>query len=452
MKDRVLVVEDEIPVRETIADFLRRNNYEVIATGTCSAAEQLLRTARPDAAILDYALPDGNALELIPRLKAIEPTLPLIILTGFNSIDLAVEAVKLGAEHFLTKPAELATLFLVVQRCIENQRDRRKQIAEKNLQRRKALNPFIGTSEAVNRLSETAKKLLNIDTSILIQGETGTGKGVLACWIHQNGSRASAPFVDLNCAGLARDLLETELFGHERGAFAGAVQNKIGLLEIAHRGTVFLDEIGEVDSQLQAKLLKVLEEKQFRRLGDTRDRMVDVRLIASTHHDLARRVRDKSFRGDLYFRISTVPLNTPSLRERVEDIPALATAILANLSLELGTGFVEISPGAMRILQSYTWPGNIRELRNVLERAILLSGNRILTDRDLRFDSEFDTNGAHSTVLTLETVERQYIEEVLYLEGGRVEPAARRLGIPRSSLYHKIKQYGISRPGASVAH
>ena len=453
MKDRVLVVENEVPVRETIAEFFRHSNYEVIATGNCVAAEQLLRSTRPDAAILDDSLPDGNALELIPRLKAIEPMVPLVILTGYNSIDLAVEAVKLGAEHFLTKPAELGALLLVIQRCVEIHRERRKHIAERNLQRRRATNPFIGNSEVIIRLAESARKALFSDSPILIQGETGTGKGILAHWLHQNSPRSAAPFVDLNCGALDRDLLETELFGHDRGALPGAIQNKIGLLEIAHKGTVFLDEIGDIDLQVQPKLLKLLGEKQFRRLGDVRDRMVDVRLIASTHHDMAKRVRDKSFRSDLYLRIGATAFRTPPLRERVEDVPMLATDVLGALSRELGIASIEVSPGAMRVLQAYSWPGNIRELRNVLERAVLLNGSRILTERDLHFDTEADGNGGgHPAVKTLETVERQYIEEVLYLEGGRVERAARTLGIPRSSLYHKIKQYGISRPGASMAH
>jgi DNA-binding NtrC family response regulator len=398
-------------------------------------------------------LPDGNALDLIPRLKAVDPSIPLIILTGFGSIDLAVEAVKLGADHFLTKPTELSTLSLMIQRCIENQRNRQKQIAEKSLLRRKTLDPFLGSSAAITRIAETAKKILSSDSPVLIQGETGTGKGILARWLHQNGPRSASPFVDLNCGALSRDLLETELFGHERGAFTGAVQTKTGLFEIAHKGTVFLDEIGDVDLQVQPKLLKVLEDKQFRRLGDVRDRRVDVRLIAATHQDMARRVREQSFRSDLYFRISTIPLTTPPLRERVEDVPVLANNILGHLGTDLGTGPVDISPGAMRMLQSYFWPGNIRELRNVLERAVLLNGTHTLTERDLHFDIDLESPAPRGgPVKTLEAMERQYIEEVLFLEGGRVEPAARKLGIPRSSLYHKIKQYGISRPGAGLMH
>jgi DNA-binding NtrC family response regulator len=453
LKDRILLVEDELAVRETLSDFLQSRNYDVLATGTSAGAEQLWRASRPDAAVVDYCLPDGNALDLIPRLKAIDPTIPVIVVTGYGSIDLAVEAVKLGAEHFLTKPIELSTLSLMLQRSIENQRNRQKQLAEKNRLQRRNLDLFLGTSAAIIKLAEATKKVLSSDSPILIQGETGTGKGILARWLHQNGPRALSPFVDLNCSALSRELLETELFGHERGALTGAAQNKIGLFEIAHKGTVFLDEISDVDLQVQPKLLKLLEEKQFRRIGDNRDRRVDVRLIAGTHQDVARRVRDRLFRSDLYFRIGAVQLATPALRERVEDIPALATSILAELTADLGAGPIDVSPSTMRMLQAYTWPGNIRELRNVLERAVLLNGGRTLTERDLHFDTDIEPVTSHNGhVKTLEDMERQYIEEILFLEGGRVEPAARKLGIPRSSLYHKIKQYGITRPSINAVH
>lgn len=452
LRDRVLVVEDDVIVRDVIREFLQNRNYDVIVAADCTQAEQLTRSACPDAAILDYCLPDGNALALIPRLKALNPTIPLIVLTGFGSIELAVEAVKLGAENFLTKPTELAVLAATIQRCIENLRARQKQTAERIRHRRRTPNPFLGTSAIILRLEETARKTLLSDSPILIQGETGAGKGVLARWLHQNGPRASAPFVDLNCGALSRELLETELFGHERGAFTGAVQAKAGLLEIAHKGTVFLDEIGDVDPQVQPKLLNVLEEKRFRRLGDVRDRTVDIRLIAATHHDLAQRVRDKFFRSDLYFRICTLPLRVPSLRERVEDIPVIANTILQSLTADLGAENVEISVGAMRSLQAYTWPGNIRELRNVLERAVILNGGRSVIEQDLHFDSEvLPTSPQTDDINTLEELERHHIEEVLFLEGGRVERAARRLGIPRSSLYHKIKHYGIRRSNIDAA-
>jgi DNA-binding NtrC family response regulator len=445
-KNKVLIVDDEPDVRESMRRFLESKGCDTAMASSCDIAEQVCRTTRPDIAVLDYSLPDGNALELIPRLRAIDQSIPVIILTGYGSIELAVEAIKLGADQFLTKPAELSALMVLIQRSLENQRNHRKQVAEKTRMHRNALDPFIGDSEGIKKLSELANKVAATDSPVLILGETGSGKGVLARWLHQNGPRAPEPFVDLNCGGFSRELLDTELFGHERGAFTGAVQSKTGLLEIAHKGTVFLDEIGDVDLQIQPRLLKVLEDKQFRRLGDVRDRRVDIRLVAATHQDMAKLVRDKQFRSDLYFRVSTILLHTPALRERTEDIPVLSTNILATLSSDLGNVDFELTSAALRALQSYSWPGNIRELRNVLERAVLIKGSKIITDKDLHFDvrveSEMIENGA---LKTLDEMERLYIQQVLQHEGGRVESAARRLGIPRSSLYHKLKQYQLGR-------
>jgi DNA-binding NtrC family response regulator len=279
---------------------------------------------------------------------------------------------------------------------------------------------------------------------VLIQGATGAGKGVLARWLHQNGPRSERPFVDLNCAGLSKELVETELFGHEKGAFTGAVQNKMGLLEIGHKGTIFLDEIGDLDLQVQPKLLKVLEEKTFRRLGDVRERLVDVRLIAATNRNLRETVRQKTFRDDLYFRISAISLYVPSLHERVEDIPILARQLLDRLAADLGLRHAEISDEAMRYLQSYSWPGNVRELRNILERALLLGDQQLLTAKDLHFEVQADNDQVDDgTITTLQEVERKYIARALRMLGGTVPEVAKRLGIPRSSLYNKIKQYRI---------
>jgi DNA-binding NtrC family response regulator len=287
---------------------------------------------------------------------------------------------------------------------------------------------------------------------ILIEGETGSGKGVLARWLHRCGPRADEPFVDMNCAGLSREFLETELFGHEKGAYTGAVQSKPGLLEVAHRGVTFLDEIGDLDPQVQPKLLKVLEEKRFRRLGEVRDRQVDIQLIAATHQDLAGLTREKRFRSDLYYRISTIPLRMPALRERSEDIPVLARRLLEGFSNDLGRRGLTLSPDAERRLTTYSWPGNVRELRNVLERALLLSGRDMIASEDLRFEGP----GAAPTVaaspgapLTLEDLEKRHIASVLQTLGGRVAEASQRLGIPRSTLYQKIKKYGIPLPRSS---
>jgi transcriptional regulator with PAS, ATPase and Fis domain len=307
-----------------------------------------------------------------------------------------------------------------------------------------SLEPFLGTSRNISRLAEDARRVLLTDSPVLIHGETGSGKGVLARWLHENGSRCEKAFVDLNCAGLQRDFLETELFGHEKGAFTGAVETKVGLLEVGHRGTVFLDEIGDIHPEVQPKILKAIEEKRFRRLGGVSDRNIDIRLIAATHQDLGQLVASGKFRRDLFFRVSTIPLTLPPLRERVEDIPALSVRLLKQISLDLGRDPMRLDHAALEAIQDYPLPGNIRELRNILERAALLSDDGTITRGNLRLEvpfSESECRCEFDSRLTLREVEQRYIEKVVDEENGHIEKAARRLGMPRSSLYQKIKKY-----------
>ncbi len=444
-KNRILVVDDESGVRFGIRDFLELQGYQIEEAESCHEAQQIFRTLRPDVVITDYMLPDGTALDLLPRLKEIDSEIPLLILTGHGSIDLAVRAIKEGAEQFLTKPLELPALHVILQRLLQKQRNHHKQLASKNRQVRKAINPFIGKSTAICTLAEQARRVLMTESPVLILGETGSGKGVLARWLHENSPRADEAFVDLNCAGLSRELLETELFGHEKGAFTSATSSKQGLFEVAHRGTIFLDEIGDVDLQIQPKLLKVLEEQRFRRVGDVRDRQVDVRLIAATHQDIGQLVRERKFRDDLYFRVSTIPLAFPALRERVEDIPIMARYLLDKLATDLGRSDIQLEPDSIRALQAYSWPGNVRELRNVIERAVLLSEQKNIRLEDLHFDGNSGSRASNlDSHLTLSEVEKQHIQRVLLEEQGRVEKAAKRLGIPRSSLYQKIKKHHLS--------
>jgi DNA-binding NtrC family response regulator len=444
-RNRILIVDDEPGVRFGIREFLGLQGYDIEEAESCHDAQRIFRSLRPDVVIADYMLPDGTALDLLPRLREIDSEIPLLILTAHGSIDLAVRAIKEGAEQFLTKPLELPALHVILQRLLQKQRNHHKQLASKTRQVRQAIDPFIGTSTAIRALAEQARKVLMTESPILILGETGTGKGVLARWLHENSPRADEAFVDLNCAGLSRELLETELFGHEKGAFTSAITSKQGLFEVAHRGTIFLDEIGDVDLQIQPKLLKVLEEQRFRRVGDVRDRQVDVRLIAATHQDLGELVREKRFRDDLYFRVSTIPLAFPPLRERIQDIPVLADYMLEKFMADLGRGEIRLEPDSIKALQSYSWPGNVRELRNVIERAVLLSDQPNIKLRDLHFDGH-----SHSRQMTLDSsltlmdMERQHIERVLREESGRVEKTAKRLGIPRSSLYQKIKKHRIN--------
>lgn len=443
-KNRILLVDDEEGVRFGVRDFLDSHGFEVAEAETCAGAQEAFRTHKPDCAVLDYRLPDGDALELMPRLKEIDDTVPLLVLTGHGSIDLAVRAIKEGAEQFLTKPIDLPALLIVLKRLLENRRNRQQQSLGRSKAARGLIDPLLGTSRPIIELKEAARKVCATESPILIQGETGSGKGVLAAWLHRNGPRADEAFVDLNCAGLNREFLETELFGHEKGAFTGAIAAKQGLLEVAQRGTVFLDEIGDMDAQVQPKLLKVLEEKRFRRLGEVRDRSVDIALIAATHQNLDVLVRENRFRGDLYFRISTIPLRVPPLRERVEDIPLIARGLLEKVSADLGRGKLDLDQDAERALASYSWPGNIRELRNVLERAALLSEKLKLSRRELNFNSALagDTQSGDGS-LTLVELEKKHIERVLDQERGHVERAAGRLGIPRSSLYQKLRRHGI---------
>src|SRR5271166_3832103 len=374
-----------------------------------------------------------------------ESSIPVIALVGQCSADAAIRAIREGAEQFLTKPVELSLLHAVLLRALANQRHHYQSLSSVSRVKRECIDPFLGTSLAIRRIQELARRVADSESPILLQGETGSGKGVLANWIHCNGSRADEPFLDLNCAGLSRELLESELFGHQKGAFTSALATKLGLLEVANRGTVFLDEVGDIDPLIQPKLLKVLEDRVFRRLGDVRDRSVDIRLISATHRELLDLVRQQKFRSDLYFRINIVPLRVPPLRERVEDIPILAQHFLNRLAQDCGRSEMTLEKSGREALQAYSWPGNIRELRNVLERAVLLTERNHLTVHQLQLQSSVLTAQPQvSSTGTLKQMERAYIILVLQEEGGSIERTAHRLGIARSSLYNKVKRLKIS--------
>jgi DNA-binding NtrC family response regulator len=446
----ILLIDDEPQLRFTVRRYLETRGYSILEADSCQTALETCRNSRPDAIVLDYNLPDGDALSLLPSLQEIQPDVPILILTAHATVDLAVRAMKQGAENFLTKPVELPTLHTILERALENHRNRLKVAANESRISREFLGAFLGQGESIRRLANLAEGALRTEGAVLIQGETGSGKGTLATWLHNNGPRSKEAIVDLNCAGLSRELLESELFGHEKGAFTGAVTSKMGLLEIAHRGTVFLDEIGDSDPMVQAKLLKVLEDKRFRRLGDVRDRHVDVRLIAATHHDLHTLIQEGKFRSDLYFRISTVLLKIPPLRERLEDLPLIAQTLLEKIAANLKHAQIQLAADALAALKRYSWPGNIRELRNVLERAALLCEEGTIRAGDLHFEfagASRQTGAASAatgdTNLSLSDVERIYIQKIIQEENGRIERAAERLGVPRSSLYKKIKAMGI---------
>ena len=315
--------------------------------------------------------------------------------------------------------------------------------------KKRELDPFIGQSPEIRRLSEEALKALSSDSPILIEGETGTGKNVLAAWLHRHGSRAHEPIVDLNCAGLSRELMESELFGHDKGAFTGAISSKPGLLEVADRGTLFLDEIGDMEPAIQAKLLKVIEEKRFRRVGENRERLTDVRIIAATNADLMRSVQEGRFRRDLFFRICVLPMRIPPLRSRPQDIPLLARQILGPLAAERGLPAVKLSEAADEALMRHAWPGNLRELRTVLERALLGGVREVIDAVDLKFDMDRSESPPPAAPWwvdggTLQDVERAYILRVIEEVGGDKGRAAKRLQIARSTFYQKLAAMGIA--------
>jgi len=438
MSRKILLIDDEAGVRFALRTYLEPRGFDVAEAESCERARREVRAFPPDAIVLDFRLPDGIALDLIRDLKAAAPCAPIIVLTAHGSIDVAVAAIKEGAENFMTKPVELSALALLLERALANRGAKRRDVAVRASHAARSRDPFIGTSGAVRDLREAAGRVATSDRPVLLQGETGSGKGVLARWIHDSGPRAGEAFVDVNCAGLSRELLESELFGHEKGSFTGATATKQGLLEIADGGTLFLDEIGDMDLTTQAKLVKVLEEKQFRRVGAVRDRQADIRLVAATHRDVPNMVRQETFRADLFFRITTLRLVVPPLRSRVSDIPALAEMFLSDLGREIGRPDVRFTRAALDRLERHSWPGNVRELRNVIERSLLLSDDGSIDDRFLNFDETPMPIASHER---LDDVEREHILRIVREEQGHVERAAHRLGIPRSSLYQKLRKF-----------
>lgn len=386
-RHRILLVDDEVSIRFGVSELLRGNGYAVDEAATSVEAREAVRSSRPDAILLDHQLPDGDALQLIPFFLEIDPEVPVFVMTGHASIELAVSAVKAGAEHFLTKPLDLEALMILLDREIGHRDRRRRQVASERRDPMRAPQPFRGVSNVVRALEKSARKLAESDSPVLILGEQGTGKKVLARWLHENGLRAVGAFVDVPCAGLFGETLERELFGQEKAGSPPGAPAGTGLLDLANRGTLFLDEIADLDPRIQPRLLEVLETKRYRRGQGGCDLSVDIRLIAATHHNLAGMVREGRFHGELYFRMQTVPLHVPALRERPQDVPLLAQAIMEALAEDLGRGTIELTSCALQALQGYRWPGNLRELRNVLEGALLRTKGSRIDASAFRFDS-----------------------------------------------------------------
>jgi DNA-binding NtrC family response regulator len=435
MVNRVLLVEDDSAIRFGVARHLERSGFVVAEADDCEGARQSFRTFDPHAIVTDLRLPDGEALEFIAEFRRLKPSLHIFVITGFGSIELAVRAVKTGADDLLTKPVDMSKLVDELRRV--------SQLATAPGPRRAVRPPPKPVA-----LAEQVERLKDVECSVLILGETGTGKTKLVRALHEASRRRDRPFVDINCAGLARDLLESELFGHERGAFTSAHAAKAGMFELADGGTLFLDEIGDIDLAVQPKVLKAIEEKKFRRLGASREQSVDVRVVSATNRDLLEASRAGTFRADLYYRLSTITITIPPLRERRSEILTLAREILVSLSAKIGRSAPELSPDADAALLAYPWPGNIRELKNVLERALHLTRCETLFSDDV-FLEESKSQPKVEAPVSLRESERAQLERALALYG-HVGEAARSLGISRSSMYTKVKAYGLLPDRGSV--
>jgi two-component system, NtrC family, response regulator AtoC len=437
---RILVVEDDEALREILTDELSAHGHEAVGAATVAAGVERVAAEEFDVAVLDLMLPDGSGIDVLKRIADDGLMTEAIVLTGYATVSTAIEAMKLGAYDYLTKPTPMEELHVLVEKAAEKARLRRENAALKvQVERLKPISGIVTQAPEMQELLELVERVAAADIPVLIQGETGTGKELVARAIHTRSPRAGQPFVAINCSAVSENLLESELFGHERGAFTGAVERKAGLLEVADRGVFFLDEVGDIAPSVQVKLLRALETGEFLRVGGTRAVRTDVRVVSATHKDLRRAVRDGEYREDLYHRLNGVTIELPPLRDRKGDIAVLATHFLGQSS----GGKKSFTPRCLEVLESYSWPGNVRELRMVVQRAAILAKSESVDPKDLLLELWDWRHKGSWKGLTLAEVEREYITQVLAQHQGHRGRAAKTLGIDPKTLYNKLK------PGSS---
>jgi len=462
MAHAILIVEDEATLARNIKTYLQRNGFEAETADTAEEGLTRLETFKPDAVLLDLRLPGIDGLAALAQFRAADPKLSIIMMTGHGTVETAVEAMKVGAYDFLTKPLSLSKLKLLLEKTLG---DQRREQALSYHQRREAqhsgLDNLLGESESMRALKRRIAQVIGAERqltdadapAVLITGETGAGKEVVARTLHFSGVRGSMPFVEINCASIPAQLLESELFGHERGAFTDARERKLGLVETAEGGTLFLDEIGDMDLALQAKLLKLLEEKTVRRVGSLRDQKVNVRIIAATHRPLEALVQDGKFRADLYFRLRIVELAVPPLRERGDDILLLARHFLAVHGARYNKRKLRFSPAVTRLLAAHRWPGNVRELRNVVEQAVLLAPGEEIETEQLSLPTMLGVPPAavvtafpepQRDVSQLEKAERELLLQALEATQWNVTRAAKLLGVSRDTLRYRVEKFHLT--------
>jgi DNA-binding NtrC family response regulator len=455
---RVLVIDDEESIRELLKDFLEDKGLEVVTTPDGRSGLDLLKEDNFDLFLLDLMMPGMSGLDVLREVASEDIKVPSIVITAFASVQTAVEAMKLGAYDYITKPFVLEDVYMAIKRALDVSR-----LQEENTRLKKALkkkfgyNRIVGNSVEIQNVIKFIEKIADTDSTLLITGESGTGKELVAKTIHYNSSRAKKPFVPINCAAIPKDILESELFGHEKGAFTGAINTRIGRFEIANHGTLFLDEIGELAPSLQVKLLRVLQEKEFERVGGIKTIKVDVRIIAATNKDLEKAVRDGTFREDLYYRLNVIPLHLPPLRKMKEDIPLLVDHFIHEISKRKRRNPPKISKEAMDCFLNYKWPGNVRELENLMERLVILKEGDVVTPEDLP-DRLRDNLHAPQPMpatthilskegidlnLMLDEIENSMIIQALQMSKGVKSKAASLLGLNRTTLIEKMKKKAI---------
>jgi two-component system, NtrC family, response regulator AtoC len=447
--ETILVVDDEQLIRRTLSKRLQTAGYEVMEAEDGKRAIERASGGGVDLAILDYRLPDIDGINVLKQLKQLDPDLLVILLTAYANVDAAVSAMKLGAYHFAIKPFDLEALVAMVEQALETTRLRREVRHLRATQAQPyGLDGIVGTSAQMTDFKGLLRQVASSPAStVLLTGESGTGKDLAAKVLHYTSSRANKPFVNITCSALPENLLESELFGHERGAFTDARQQKRGLLESADGGTVFLDEIGEMPTALQAKLLRFLEEKVLRRVGGSADIRVDVRIVAATNRTLEDEVRAGRFREDLYYRLNVLPLKLPPLRAHIDDLPALVAFYVATFNKEFKKNVIGASDAALRQMSTYSWPGNVRELRNAVERAMLLcSGNTLEADQFPQTALRAVSNAIELPAegLELEEVERSLVQQALERTGWNQTRAAKLLGLNRDQIHYRIEKFKLA--------
>ncbi|RPJ03970.1 MAG: sigma-54-dependent Fis family transcriptional regulator [Spirochaetaceae bacterium] len=447
MKYNVLVVDDEKNIREGLGRALELDSYKPLLAGTGDEALQMLNKEEVDLVISDLKMPGLPGEELLKRIVSHYPTVPVIILTGHGTVESAVKAMHDGAYDFITKPPNLERLSLLVKKALSKRElFLQHRELEEELLRHSTFPNMIGTSSEMQKIYQIVSQVAPTRASVLITGDSGVGKELVADAIHHNSPRKDKPFIKVHCAALSESLLESELFGHEKGSFTGALSRRRGRFELAHMGTIFLDEIGEINQNLQIKILRVLQDKKFERVGGEETIEVDVRIIAATNRDLKDEIEKGNFREDLFYRLNVVNIHVPGLRERKEDIPLLIASFINEFAVENSKGVEGINPKARAILSSYAWPGNIRELRNCIESAVVMCKGPVISPEDLPsyIQAASDDNYIRiRTGTTLDEAEKEILLFTLNQQGGNKSRTAEVLGIGRKTLHRKLEEYGI---------